>query len=244
MKNRSKMEIERLAQQYEKSSPSEIISFVGRQFKNTAISFSGAEDVVLIDMAEKAGIQIKAFFLDTGRLHQETYRFVEEIREKYSIDITLFFPDFRDIEKLVNEKGLFSFYKDSHIECCRIRKVNPLKRALTGLDAWITGQRRDQNPQTRNALPVIQIDPVFGSGNLVKINPVASWRSKEVWDYIRDNHVPYNRLHEQGYASIGCAPCTKPVLPSQNEREGRWWWENADKKECGLHAGNLNLEKF
>jgi len=163
MNKTSKTEIIRLAKQYEKNSPVEIIGFAHKQFKNIAISFSGAEDVVLIDMVKKAGIQIKAFFLDTGRLHQETYKFIEEVRERYSINIDLFFPDFRDIEKLVSEKGLFSFYKDSHVECCKIRKVNPLKRALIGLDAWITGQRRDQNPQTRNTLPIIQIDQVFSS---------------------------------------------------------------------------------
>lgn len=239
----SKTLITQFAKQYEKSSPAEIIDFSCRQFKNIAISFSGAEDVVLIDMAKKTGKQIKIFCLDTGRLHQETYRFIEEIKERYSINIDLFFPDFRDVERLVNKKGLFSFYKDSHTECCKIRKVEPLKRALIGLDAWITGQRKDQNPQTRSTLPVMQIDTIFGGGNLVKINPLAYWKSKDVWNYIIDNHVPYNKLHEQGYVSIGCAPCTRPLLPCQQEREGRWWWENADKKECGLHVRTWEEKK-
>lgn len=235
----SKTEMEQLAYKYAKSDPLEIISFVYGRFQKIAISFSGAEDVVLIDMAKKTGKEVEVFFLDTGRLHQETYQFVEEVRKKYSIDITLFFPDFRDVERLVNQKGLFSFYEDSHVECCRIRKVEPLKRALIGLDAWITGQRRDQNPKTRSGLPVIQVDSTFGNGDLVKANPLAYWKSKDVWEYIRNNQVPYNKLHEQGYVSIGCAPCTRTVLPSQHEREGRWWREDADKKECGLHAGNL-----
>lgn len=232
------MNIEQLSKEYENKSPQEIIDFALKNFSNIAISFSGAEDVVLIDMAKKTGRSFRVFTLDTGRLHPETYRFIEEVRNTYNIKIEVFLCDSKAVEKLVSEKGLFSFYKDGHKECCNVRKVEPLKRALKTLDAWITGQRKDQS-KTRVKVPVIQIDPTFGEGNLVKFNPLASWSSKQVWDYIRENNVPYNKLHENGYISIGCEPCTRPVLPGQHEREGRWWWEDVEKKECGLHAGNI-----
>ncbi|PKL53279.1 MAG: phosphoadenylyl-sulfate reductase [Candidatus Methanoperedenaceae archaeon HGW-Methanoperedenaceae-1] len=233
------MDIEKLAKEYENSSPQEIIELALGQFDNIAISFSGAEDVVLVDMAKKTGKNFRVFSLDTGRLHPETYQFLDEVRETYDIELEIWFANRDDTEKLVKEKGLFSFYEDGHKECCNVRKVDPLKRALNTVDAWITGQRKDQSPGTRTEVPVIQKDPTFGTGNLIKFNPIANWTSKQVWDYIRDNDVPYNSLHEQGFISIGCEPCTQPVLPGQHEREGRWWWEDATKKECGLHAGNV-----
>lgn len=231
--------IEQLAKEYENRTPQEIIDLALSKFTNIAISFSGAEDVVLIDMAKKTGKKFRVFSLDTGRLHPETYQFLEEVRKTYNIDIEIFFANRDATEKLVKEKGLFSFYKDGHKECCDVRKVDPLKRALNTVDAWITGQRKDQSPGTRATVPVIQKDPTFGTGKLIKFNPLSNMTSKQVWDYIRENNVPYNKLHEKGFVSIGCEPCTKPVLPGQHEREGRWWWEDATKKECGLHAGNL-----
>ncbi len=238
-------DIEKLALEYQDKSPQQILKYALENYPNIAISFSGAEDVVLVDMASRlASGKVRVFSLDTGRLHPETYRFLEEVREHYNnVEMEIFFPDPEEVERLVREKGLFSFYRDGHKECCGIRKVAPLKRALAKLDAWITGQRRDQSPNTRAEVPVIQIDPTFGDGNLVKFNPLANWTSKQVWDYIRVNKVPYNKLHEKGFVSIGCEPCTKTVLPGQHEREGRWWWEEATKKECGLHAGNLAATK-
>ncbi len=233
------LNIEQLAKEYDNKTPQEIIDLALSKFTNIAISFSGAEDVVLIDMAKKTGKKFRVFSLDTGRLHPETYQFLEEVRKTYNTDIEIFFANRDATEKLVKEKGLFSFYKDGHKECCDVRKVDPLKRALNTVDAWITGQRKDQSPGTRATVPVIQKDPTFGTGKLVKFNPLANWNSKQVWDYIRENNVPYNKLHEQGFVSIGCEPCTKPILPGQHEREGRWWWEDATKKECGLHAGNV-----
>jgi len=235
----SEINIEQLAKEYENCSPQEIIGLALGQFKNIAISFSGAEDVVLIDMAKKTDKNFRVFTLDTGRLHPETYQFIEEVRNRYNIHIEVFFANRDATEKLVKEKGLFSFYRDGHKECCDVRKVDPLKRALNTVDAWVTGQRKDQSPGTRATVPVIQKDPTFGTGKLVKFNPLANWTSKQVWDYIRENDVPYNKLHEKGFISIGCEPCTKPILPGQHEREGRWWWEDATKKECGLHAGNV-----
>ncbi len=233
------LDIEQSAKEYENKTPQEIIDLALSKISNIAISFSGAEDVVLIDMAKKTGKKFRVFSLDTGRLHPETYQFIEEVRKTYNIDIEIFFANRDATEKLVKEKGLFSFYKDGHKECCDVRKVDPLKRALNTVDAWITGQRKDQSPGTRANVPVIQKDSTFGTGKLIKFNPLSNWSSKQVWDYIRENNVPYNKLHEKGFISIGCEPCTKPVLPGQHEREGRWWWEDATKKECGLHAGNV-----
>ncbi|MBV1922010.1 MAG: phosphoadenylyl-sulfate reductase, partial [Pseudomonadales bacterium] len=203
--------------------------------------FSGAEDVVLVDMASKLGKPFRVFTLDTGRLHKETYQFLEEVREKYGVSVETTFPEAEAVRKLVDEKGLFSFYKDDHKECCAVRKIGPLRKKLTTLGGWITGQRKDQSPGTRADIPVIQIDGAFSTetNQLIKFNPLASWSSAQVWEYIRSNDVPFNKLHEQGYTSIGCEPCTRPVLPNQHDREGRLWWEEATQKECGLHSSNI-----
>ncbi len=218
-------------------SPQKILAAALSQFDNIAISFSGAEDVVLIDMAHKINKDIKVFSLDTGRLHAETYQFIERVRKHYGITIEVMYPDAAQLENLVSTKGLFSFYEDGHQECCGIRKVAPLRRKLSTLDAWITGQRKDQSP-TRANVPVVQVDKAFSSDDrtLIKFNPLANWTSADVWMYLRSYEVPYNPLHERGFVSIGCEPCTRPTLPQQHEREGRWWWEDATKKECGLHA--------
>ena len=210
-----------------------------------AISFSGAEDVLLIEYAHQwakaNGTTYRVFSLDTGRLHPQTYRFFQAVEERYGIRIEYCFPDAGEVQGLVRAKGLYSFYADGHKECCDIRKVTPLRKHLSGLTSWITGQRRDQSP-TRGNVPVVQVDPAFrgaGGNELIKWNPLANMTSEEVWLAIRALEVPYNALHEQGFISIGCEPCTKAILPSQHEREGRWWWEEATKKECGLHKGNL-----
>jgi phosphoadenosine phosphosulfate reductase len=215
---------------------------IGEFSPSIGISFSGAEDVILIDMAVKLKRDFRTFTLDTGRLHPETYEFIERVRKHYRVPIEVFFPRPEGVERLVREKGLYSFYRDGHKECCGIRKVEPLRRALAGLSAWVTGQRRDQSPSTRAQVPVAEIDPMFTSAcrRLVKFNPIANWSSGQVWDYIRQNGVPFNPLHERGFISIGCEPCTRPVLPGQHEREGRWWWEEATQKECGLHASNAS----
>ncbi|MGH9400945.1 MAG: phosphoadenylyl-sulfate reductase [Terriglobia bacterium] len=221
--------------------PREILAFALENFSpRIGVSFSGAEDVVLVDLAAKLGGAFKVFSLDTGRLHPETYQFLDKVRERYKIPVEIFFPRSEEVERFVAEKGFFSFYKDGHKECCTLRKVEPLKRALHSLDAWVTGQRRDQSPSTRTQVAVAELDPTFSNGRqLFKFNPLANWTSKQVWDYIRENDVPYNALHERGFISIGCEPCTRAVLPGQHEREGRWWWEEATKKECGLHSGNV-----
>jgi phosphoadenosine phosphosulfate reductase len=236
----TKLDIPGLDAELSNQSPQKILERALSLFDNLAISFSGAEDVVLIDMAHRINKDIKVFSLDTGRLHPETYQFIDQVRKRYGITIEVMYPDAADVEALVKAKGLFSFYEDGHKECCDIRKVAPLRRKLSTLDAWVTGQRKDQNPSTRASVPVVQVDNAFSTGenSLIKFNPLANWTSAEVWMYIRTYEVPYNSLHERGFVSIGCEPCTRPTLPNQHEREGRWWWEDAGKKECGLH--NIN----
>lgn len=227
--------------EYADKRPKDLIRYALEQHDRIAVSFSGAEDVVLIDMAVKIRPDVDIFTLDTGRLHPETYEFIEKVRQHYGIRIDIRTPEQQALQDFVNEKGLFSFYEDGHQECCGVRKIAPLKAKLATLDAWITGQRRDQSPGTRADVPLVEQDTAFSgvSGPLTKFNPLALWSSAQVWEYIRVFDVPYNSLHERGFVSIGCQPCTRPVLPNQHEREGRWWWEGAGHKECGLHAGNL-----
>ncbi len=220
------------------ASPQTIVAFALEKFKHITISFSGAEDVALVQMAAKIKPNVSVFSLDTGRLHPETYQFIETIRNTYPIDLKISFPDPAAVSELTQQKGLFSFYQDGHKECCAIRKVAPLRIMLKHYNAWMTGQRQDQSPDTRQNVEVVQLDKAFSSPQkpLIKFNPLARWSSQQVWDYIRAEDIPYNPLHQQGFTSIGCAPCTKPVLPNQHEREGRWWWEEATQKECGLHV--------
>jgi phosphoadenosine phosphosulfate reductase len=233
--------IEQLQTELAHKNPRFILKKALSLFDNIAISFSGAEDVVLIDMAVSIRKDIQVFTLDTGRLHPETYRFIEKVRKHYQIDIELLTPNRDVLDEFVKHKGLFSFYEDGHQECCGIRKVEPLKRKLANVGAWITGQRRDQSLDTRQDIPEIQVDSVFSSPGheLIKFNPLLNWKSAQVWDYIEANQVPYNELHSKGFTSIGCEPCTRPILPNQHERAGRWWWEESTKKECGLHVSNI-----
>lgn len=222
--------------------PQDILALALREYSpDIAISFSGAEDVALIEMAQAVGLPFKVFSLDTGRLHPETYQFIEKVRTHYGITIETFFPQPEAVQKLVREKGLYSFFTDGHKECCGIRKVEPLVRALAPLRAWVTGQRKDQSPGTRADVPVVQLDRTFGTPEkpLVKFNPLSFWTSKQVWAYIRERGIPYNALHDRGFISIGCEPCTRPTNPGEHERAGRWWWEEETKKECGLHLSNV-----
>lgn len=216
--------------------PRDIMARALALFPATALSFSGAEDVLLLHFASKLDPRPAVFSLDTGRLHGETYRFIERVRAHYAIEIDILFPDADRVRELVSRKGLFSFYEDGHEECCAIRKVQPLLGKLNTVDAWITGQRRDQSP-TRNEVALFERDLLASTEDhpVIKINPLANWSSARVWESIRALEVPYNPLHDQGFISIGCEPCTRPVGPNQHEREGRWWWEEATIKECGLH---------
>ncbi|XP_019168989.1 PREDICTED: 5'-adenylylsulfate reductase 1, chloroplastic-like [Ipomoea nil] len=232
----------KLAKQLENASPLEIMDKALEKFGDEiAIAFSGTEDVALIEYACLTGRPFRVFSLDTGRLNPETYRFFDVIEKRYGIHIEYMFPDAVEVQALVRNKGLFSFYEDGHGECCHVRKVRPLRRALKSLRAWITGQRKDQSPGTRSEIPVVQLDPLFEGkvGSLVKWNPLANMEGNDVWSFLRIMDVPVNSLHSRGYISIGCEPCTRPVLPGQHERDGRWWWEDAKAKECGLHKGNI-----
>jgi phosphoadenosine phosphosulfate reductase len=193
----------------------------------------GAE--VVIALLVKANPKITIFTLDTGRLHEETYEVMDRIRQRYGVSIKSCFPDKAAVENLEREKGFYSFRESiaNRKECCGIRKVEPLTRALGELDAWITGLRREQ-AVTRGGLPKVEVDTAHR--NMVKINPIADWTTQQVWDHIKKNQVPYNKLHDQNFPSIGCAPCTRAVKPGEDIRAGRWWWELPEQKECGLHV--------
>ena len=221
--------------------PKEIILEIQTHLPKLTVAFSGAEDVLLVHWASSFERPPGFFTLDTGRLHPETLRYIDQIREHYKLDLNVLHPDQSELDALIKNKGLYSFYKDGHEECCGIRKVAPLGKHLKHFDAWVTGQRRDQSP-TRNEVPVLEIDSSFSTADhqVIKVNPLANWPSSQVWDAIRLLEIPYNPLHDRGFASIGCEPCTKPTGPNQHEREGRWWWEEATIKECGLHRGNLD----
>jgi phosphoadenosine phosphosulfate reductase len=198
-----------------------------------ACSFS-VEDVVIIHMATEMKLPIGIFALDTGRLNEETYEVADAIADRYPLKIDWFFPRHEAVEVLLKEKGTFSFRGslENRHECCHIRKVEPLGRALKGLGGWITGLRREQSV-TRTGLEHLQLDAL--NGGILKINPLLDWDENRVWEYARAKKIPTNRLHQQGYPSIGCAPCTRPVAPGEHPRGGRWWWENPEHKECGLH---------
>lgn len=198
-----------------------------------ASSFS-VEDIVLMDLIHRGQMPVGIFAIDTGRLNEETYEVAEAVVQRYGVKIDWFFPQAAAVETLEREKGLFSFREslENRHECCRIRKIEPLLRALTPLSGWVTGQRREQS-LTRSKITAIEID--VAHGNIIKINPLLDWTEAEVWDYARRERLPVNRLHQQGYPSIGCAPCTRAIQAGEDVRAGRWWWENAEHKECGLH---------
>ena len=231
----TEIEIEEAAEKLEKATAQEVVQWAANRFgsKIALASSFGAEDVALIDIIAKIDKNIKVFTLDTGRLHQETYNIIDAVREKYGVAVDVYFPKGDKVEELENKNGVNSFYRSVELRtlCCQIRKGEPLKRALSGLDAWITGLRKDQ-ASSRASIKKVELDTV--NGNIVKVNPLRDWTSEQVWSYIRENQVPYNKLFDQGYTSIGCAPCTRPTKPGEDPRAGRWWWETTTK-ECGLH---------
>ena len=198
-----------------------------------ACSFS-LEDVAIIDIAHQVGLNLGVFALDTGRLNEETYEVADALVERYRLNIDWYFPKHEEVEKLEREKGLFSFREtlDNRRACCNIRKVEPLSRALQGLLGWVTGMRREQSV-TRGDLEALERDDL--NGGILKINPLLNWSEEQLLTYTEENRLPQNRLYRQGYRSIGCAPCTRTVQPGEDPRAGRWWWENPEHKECGLH---------
>lgn len=227
-------------QDFENLTASDIVTWALEKFNARfalACSFQ-AEESVLIDMLHRIrGSGFRIFTLDTGRLNQETYDCMDAIRDRYGVSIEVYFPDAMRVQDMVRSHGLNLFYNSVDLRklCCGIRKVEPLNRALSSLDAWMTGLRREQSV-TRAEVRKVELDG--DHSNIVKINPLADWSYNDVWDYIRRNAVPYNELHDQGYPSIGCAPCTRAVRRLEDVRAGRWWWENADIKECGLHLSS------
>ncbi len=227
--------IRRWNDEFNHKSPDEILRFFLGLFKNKiALSSSlGIEDQVLTGMVSKINKNTRIFTLDTGRLFPETYDLIERTANKFDIHIQVFSPDAREVEKMVYEKGINLFYEsvENRKLCCAVRKLRPLARAIEGLDAWITGLRKEQS-ETRNNLHVVEWDENNG---LIKINPLLHWTEEEVKDYIDAHNIPYNPLYNKGYASIGCQPCTRAIEPGETLRAGRWWWENAEAKECGLH---------
>ncbi|TAN38652.1 MAG: phosphoadenylyl-sulfate reductase [Verrucomicrobia bacterium] len=220
-----------------RGSPQDVLAWAVEQFHPRlalACSFS-LEDVILVHMLQAIRPDMRIFALDTGRLNEETFECAEALRRRYGVKIEWHFPDREDVERLEREQGLFSFREslEARHACCHIRKVVPLARALTGLQAWITGMRREQSV-TRTELRQVEVDVVHGG--ITKLNPLADWTTDEVWAYTREHKLPYNRLYDSGYASIGCAPCTRAIQAGEHPRAGRWWWENPEHKECGLHV--------
>lgn len=219
----------------ENKTPQEVLKYCIDKFNSkVALSSSlGLEDQVLTDMVVKIKPETSVFTLDTGRLFPETYDLIDRTCSKYRIKIKVYFPNKEDVEEMVNEKGINLFYHsvENRKECCRIRKLVPLKRAFEGLDAWICGLRRDQSV-TRKDMQTVEWDE--GNG-LIKINPLINWSEQDAWDYVNEHNVPVNPLHKKGFPSIGCLPCTRAIEPGEDIRAGRWWWENPETKECGLH---------
>jgi len=218
------------------SSPHELMSFFINEFGDK-IAFAtslGAEDQVLTEMIAGIDRTTKIFTLDTGRMFPESYELIERTNARFKINIQVYFPERERVEKMVNDKGINLFYEsvENRKLCCHIRKIEPLKRALQGLDVWISGLRRSQSV-TRTDLNLVEWDE---SNNLIKLNPLIDWSEEQVWDYIKRKNIPYNPLHNQNFPSIGCQPCTRAVESGEDVRAGRWWWELPHHRECGLHA--------
>ncbi|PHO12138.1 phosphoadenylyl-sulfate reductase [Malaciobacter marinus] len=227
--------IDELNEQLKNSSTQEVIEFFLNQYRSkVALASSlGAEDQVLTDIIFKIDKSSKVFTLDTGRLNPETYDVMDATNLKYGVKLDVYFPNLDKVEQLYQTQGINGHFEsiDNRKKCCNIRKIEPLKRALKNLDVWFTGLRSSQSI-TREDMKLVEWDEAF---KLIKVNPLINWSEKDVWDYIKANSVPYNKLHDKGYPSIGCAPCTRAVKDGEDIRAGRWWWENPEHKECGLH---------
>ncbi|HEY4788253.1 MAG TPA: phosphoadenylyl-sulfate reductase [Bacteroidales bacterium] len=230
-----KSKIEILNQRFEKSTPEDVLKFFLAEYgRRIALSSSlGAEDQALTHMVCAINKDTRVFTLDTGRLFPETYSLIDATNKFFHIKMEIFFPDYKAVEKMVAQKGINLFYDsiENRKECCHIRKIEPLKRAFENLDVWICGLRKDQSI-TRFYSKLIEWDEANG---LIKVNPLINWTEKQVWAYIRQHNIPYNILHDKGFPSIGCQPCTRAINAGDDIRAGRWWWEQPEHKECGLH---------
>lgn len=227
--------VEILNKKFKNFSTQELLEYFLREYKGKVVFSSsfGAEDQVLTDIILKIDYKANIFTLDTGRLPYETYDVMQRTNLKYNTKIKVYFPESEDIEKLYQEQGINGFYEsiENRKECCYVRKIAPLKRALSNVDIWITGLRAQQS-LTRESMQLFEVD----EGNkVIKLNPLILWSEEDVWSYIKENSVAYNALHDKGYPSIGCAPCTRAVEEGADIRSGRWWWESPEHKECGLH---------
>lgn len=227
--------VKELQERFEGKSADEVLDYFLKAYKGKiALSSSlSYEDQVLTDLIVKKDPATRIFTLDTGRLFPETYKLIDKTQMQYGIELEVFFPDFNNIQKMVREKGINLFYnseEDRHL-CCQLRKLEPLHRAFQGLEVWICGLRRSQSV-TRTAMKVVEWDAKNG---LIKVNPLIDWSEEQTKQYVHDNHVPYNPLHDKGFPSIGCEPCTRAVKPGEDIRSGRWWWEDPTHRECGLH---------
>ena len=232
----SEEDVKSLNREFEQSSPEDILAWTSQNLGSSvalATSFQ-VQGMVLVDMFAKTDPEARIFTLDTGRLHSHTYDAMEKTREKYGIDIEVLFPDRSEVEEMVTSRGVNLFYKsiENRRLCCQVRKTNPLNGFLKTLDGWITSIRADQTEQRADSSK-FEID--YLHGKMLKINPILDWTTDQVWDYIRKNDVPYNKLHDMGYPSIGCAPCTRAIEKGEDPRAGRWWWERGSDKECGIH---------
>jgi len=224
---------------FESWSAPEILGWLIKNFHPhlaLSCSFGAPEGLVLLDMMHRIEPASRVFVLDTGRLPQATYDLMDRVRDRYDKPIEVVFPEAGAVEAMVREHGMNLFYESvaKRQLCCRVRKVEPLRRQLAGLDAWVSGLRRDQNP-TRRDTRKVEID--LAHGGIVKVNPIADWDADAVWGYVREHGVPTNRLHREGYPSVGCDPCSRAIEPGESLRDGRWWWEHEDTKECGIHLG-------
>ena len=227
--------VKEINEQYTSSSAEELIEFCYKKFGSKLIFTSslGAEDQVITHILAGISKKIKVVTLDTGRLFAETLDLIQFTSERYQIKIEVLFPDYHQVEQMVNDKGINLFYDsiENRLRCCDIRKNEPLKRALPGMEAWITGIRKEQSVSRKHT----KLAEWDAKNHMLKINPLVNWTEDEVWNFIKQNKVPYNILHDKGYPSIGCAPCTRSIDKGDNVRDGRWWWENPETKECGIH---------
>ncbi|MCD4745784.1 MAG: phosphoadenylyl-sulfate reductase [Bacteroidales bacterium] len=227
--------VNELNKQLQNASPEEVILFFLNKYKEK-IAFSsslGAEDQVLTEMIASINSTVRIFTLDTGRLFPETYDLIQKTNSRYKINIEIFFPNAKNVENMVNHKGINLFYEsiENRKLCCHTRKIEPLQRAFKGLDAWICGLRKEQSV-TRTDCKLIEWDK---QNQIIKVNPLIDWTDNMVWDYIKQKNIPYNILHDKGFPSIGCQPCTRAIKQGDDIRSGRWWWEQPEYKECGLH---------
>ena len=231
------LEVGELANYFDDADPEDLLAWALDRFgrRVALVSSFQAEAMALLDMATRITPDVRVITIDTGRMPQETYDLIDRTRRRYDIDIEVLSPETPTVEKMVRRHGVNLFYQDvnKRLLCCHVRKVMPLQRALRGLDAWVTGLRREQWA-TRANIRKLELD--HDHGGIVKINPLADWTQDDVWDYLRANDVPYHPLYDQGYLSISCAPCTRPVPPGEDGRSGRWWWESGAPKECGMHC--------